>query len=207
MFFNRTPTSTGRSTSLSGSSVAGSEEALTLPRHTTALPSVSILSPPPEPAGELTCNPVDRAHRWTRTAYMCRVVGSLTSGECSCTGASGVSVWLQSEYVHRGSAFAKDFWRSGKEVFANGRSRCTYLPWRSPTVTKEVPMPARRPDRNPLALPQLLDMSELAARLSTTERHVRRLVDERRIPFVRVGRFIRFDPAQVAAWLDEQVGA
>jgi len=68
-------------------------------------------------------------------------------------------------------------------------------------------MPARRPDRNPLALPQLLDMSELAARLSTTERHVRRLVDERRIPFVRVGRFIRFDPAQVAAWLDEQVGA
>ena len=68
-------------------------------------------------------------------------------------------------------------------------------------------MPARRPDRSPLVLPQLLDMSELAARLSTTERHVRRLVNERRIPFVRVGRFIRFDPALVAAWLEEQVEA
>src|SRR3954467_13957425 len=65
-------------------------------------------------------------------------------------------------------------------------------------------MPARRPDRNSLVLPQLLDMSEVAARLSTTERHVRRLVSERRIPFVRVGRFIRFDPADVAAWLEER---
>ena len=65
-------------------------------------------------------------------------------------------------------------------------------------------MPARRPDRKPLVLPQLLDMPEVAARLSTTERHVRRLVSERRIPFVRVGRFIRFDPTQVAAWLEER---
>jgi len=68
-------------------------------------------------------------------------------------------------------------------------------------------MPARRTDRSPLALPQLLDMPELAARLSTTERHIRRLVNERRIPFVRVGRFIRFDPAQVAAWLEERAEA
>jgi excisionase family DNA binding protein len=65
-------------------------------------------------------------------------------------------------------------------------------------------MPARRPDRNPLALPQLLDMPALAAQLATTERHVRRLVSEHRIPFVRVGRFIRFDPSQVAAWLEER---
>lgn len=54
-----------------------------------------------------------------------------------------------------------------------------------------------------MELPQLLDMEEIAARLCTTQRHVRRLVAERRIPFVRVGRFVRFDAAQVAAWLEE----
>src|SRR4051794_34237580 len=95
-----------------------------------------------------------------------------------CTGASAMSVWLHSRYVHRRGAFAKDFWLSGKKVFANGRARCTYLRRRSRTVTEEVPMPARRPDRKPLALPQLLDMSALAAQLATTERHVRRLVSE-----------------------------
>jgi excisionase family DNA binding protein len=42
----------------------------------------------------------------------------------------------------------------------------------------------------------------LAERLQITERHVRRLVAERRIPFVKVGRFVRFDPVAVAAWLD-----
>ena len=51
------------------------------------------------------------------------------------------------------------------------------------------------------ALPQLLDMASLAQRLSTSERHIRRLVSERRIPFIRVGRFIRFEPAAIAAWL------
>ncbi len=50
-------------------------------------------------------------------------------------------------------------------------------------------------------LPVLLDSAELARRLRVTERHVRRLVAERRIPFVKVGRFVRFDEAQVAAWL------
>jgi excisionase family DNA binding protein len=45
-------------------------------------------------------------------------------------------------------------------------------------------------------------MDQLAEMLGVTRRHVRRLVDERRVPFLRVGRFIRFDPAEVAAWLD-----
>jgi excisionase family DNA binding protein len=51
-------------------------------------------------------------------------------------------------------------------------------------------------------LPALLDQSELAERLGITERHVRRLVAERRIPFVKVGRFVRFEPAAVNEWLD-----
>jgi excisionase family DNA binding protein len=47
----------------------------------------------------------------------------------------------------------------------------------------------------------LLDIAALADRLGITERHVRRLVAERRIPFLKVGRFVRFDPAAVGAWL------
>jgi excisionase family DNA binding protein len=51
------------------------------------------------------------------------------------------------------------------------------------------------------ALPVLLDQRQLSETLGITERHVRRLVAERRIPFVKVGRFVRFDPAAVASWL------
>ncbi len=56
-------------------------------------------------------------------------------------------------------------------------------------------------------LPQLLDRSTLARLLGTSERHVRRLVAERRIPFVRVGRFIRFEPGAIGRWLEEQATA
>jgi excisionase family DNA binding protein len=51
-------------------------------------------------------------------------------------------------------------------------------------------------------LPHLLSIDELAEHLGVTVRHVRRLIAERRIPFLRVGRLIRFDPAEVTAWLD-----
>jgi len=51
-------------------------------------------------------------------------------------------------------------------------------------------------------LPQLLTMDELAERLNVTRRHVRRLVAERRVPFLKVGKFVRFDTAEVSAWLD-----
>ena len=40
------------------------------------------------------------------------------------------------------------------------------------------------------ALPELMTMDQLAERLGVTHRHARRLVDERRVPFLRVGRFI-----------------
>jgi excisionase family DNA binding protein len=54
----------------------------------------------------------------------------------------------------------------------------------------------------PVVVPKLLTMDELAERLGVTPRHIRRLVAERRVPFLRVGRFIRFDPAKIATWLD-----
>jgi excisionase family DNA binding protein len=57
---------------------------------------------------------------------------------------------------------------------------------------------------DPRDLPHLLNAAELAERLAITERHVRRLVAERRIPYLKVGRFVRFDPVAVSRWLDDQ---
>ena len=50
----------------------------------------------------------------------------------------------------------------------------------------------------------LLDADGVAKALCVTPRHVRRLVAERRIPFFKVGRFVRFDPAELDVWLDQQ---
>jgi excisionase family DNA binding protein len=59
----------------------------------------------------------------------------------------------------------------------------------------------------PLARGTLLDVEGAAAYLGTTTRHVRRLVEERRIPFIKLGpgRFarLRFDTARLDAWLEE----
>ena len=53
-------------------------------------------------------------------------------------------------------------------------------------------------------LPQLLTIEQLAELLGTSVRHVRRLVAEKRVPYLKVGKFIRFDPEEIAAWLDQQ---
>ena len=59
--------------------------------------------------------------------------------------------------------------------------------------------PVARAQRAPL-----LDTDEVAVALRVTPRLVRRLVAERRIPFVKVGRFVRFDPGELDVWLDQQ---
>ena len=48
----------------------------------------------------------------------------------------------------------------------------------------------------------LLTYEELAEWLNDTVRHLRRLVDEDRIPYRKVGHFVRFDPQEIADWLD-----
>ncbi|WP_395152758.1 helix-turn-helix domain-containing protein [Ilumatobacter sp.] len=48
---------------------------------------------------------------------------------------------------------------------------------------------------------QLLDIAEVAERLSVTPRFIRRLVNERRIPYCKLGKFVRFDAAEVAEWV------
>jgi excisionase family DNA binding protein len=47
----------------------------------------------------------------------------------------------------------------------------------------------------------LLTIEEAAARLKMSVRYVRRLVTERRIVFYRLGRAVRFAPADLAAFI------
>jgi excisionase family DNA binding protein len=50
-------------------------------------------------------------------------------------------------------------------------------------------------------LDRLLTMEEAAERLGTSVRFVRRLVAERRIAYVKVGRHVRLDPTDVEAFI------
>jgi DNA binding domain, excisionase family len=50
---------------------------------------------------------------------------------------------------------------------------------------------------------RLIDLEEVARRLGVNQRHVRRLVAERRIPFVKWGHLLRFDPVTIDAWVDQ----
>jgi excisionase family DNA binding protein len=50
-------------------------------------------------------------------------------------------------------------------------------------------------------IPALLDSPQIAGLLGITERYVRRLVLERRIPFTKVGKFLRFDPRDIEQWV------
>ena len=50
----------------------------------------------------------------------------------------------------------------------------------------------------------LLTGDEAADRLGVSARWVRRAVQERRIPFVKVGRFVRFDAADLDDYLAQQ---
>ncbi|NOX31033.1 MAG: helix-turn-helix domain-containing protein [Actinobacteria bacterium] len=46
-----------------------------------------------------------------------------------------------------------------------------------------------------------MDIDDLAANLGVTERFVRRLVEENRIDYHKVGKFIRFHPNDVDGWI------
>jgi excisionase family DNA binding protein len=51
---------------------------------------------------------------------------------------------------------------------------------------------------------ELIDITALATWLGVEIVFVRRLVAERRIPFLKIGKFVRFDPPEVARWIDDQ---
>ena len=49
---------------------------------------------------------------------------------------------------------------------------------------------------------ELIDVPTLAVELGVTQRFVRRLVAEDRVPFLKIGKFVRFDPRQIDEWVD-----
>jgi excisionase family DNA binding protein len=52
------------------------------------------------------------------------------------------------------------------------------------------------------AVTRLIGVSDLAAILNVHERHIYRLVAERRIPYIKWGHLLRFDAHDVQRWLD-----
>ena len=48
-----------------------------------------------------------------------------------------------------------------------------------------------------------MDITGVAERLGVSQRHIRRLVFERRIPFIKWGHLLRFDPDEIDRWLDD----
>jgi len=56
-------------------------------------------------------------------------------------------------------------------------------------------------DGEAVAGPALLDYQQLAAWLNDSVRHLRRLVSEGRIPHIKIGHFVRFDPEEIVEWL------
>lgn len=49
--------------------------------------------------------------------------------------------------------------------------------------------------------PVLFDVPEAAAYLNTRESHIRELIYAQRIPYIKVGRFVRFSQADLDEWL------
>ena len=71
--------------------------------------------------------------------------------------------------------------------------------------TKPISSP-RTGDRAALRQPtrRLCNIADIAEYLGVGVTHVRRLVLERRIPFIKWGHLLRFDPEDIDAWLDQQ---
>jgi excisionase family DNA binding protein len=82
-----------------------------------------------------------------------------------------------------------------QSAFTSGIS----IPFNPPRLTTKNKEAVMADAHDPL--PRLLSIPELAEHLGVTERHIRRLISERRIPYVRWRRFIRFDPAEITVWL------
>lgn len=57
--------------------------------------------------------------------------------------------------------------------------------------------------RQPVSMDRLIAIQDVAEILGVNVRHVRRLVQERRIPFIKWGHLLRFDPVVIASWIDE----
>jgi len=52
--------------------------------------------------------------------------------------------------------------------------------------------------------PPLLDISQAAEQLNVTPRFIRRLIAQRRIDYLKIGKFIRFHPDDLNNWIEHQ---
>ena len=50
----------------------------------------------------------------------------------------------------------------------------------------------------------LLNFKETASFLNIKESHLRGLIFKRKIPFLKIGRLLRFDPKKLLNWLEKQ---
>lgn len=46
-------------------------------------------------------------------------------------------------------------------------------------------------------------LEDVADHLGVNERYVRRLIAERRVPYLKIGHLIRFDPTDIETWIEE----
>ena len=68
-------------------------------------------------------------------------------------------------------------------------------------TSQATPLTVRRTGRTRHELPRLVSIEDVAKHLGVSVRHVRRLVFERRIPYVKWGHLVRFDIDDVNDWL------
>lgn len=77
----------------------------------------------------------------------------------------------------------------------------------TPRVAQRSETGGSGPTRPSVRTRRLIDIDEVASLLGVTVRHVRRLVAERRIPYVKWGGLLRFDAAAVNAWVEDKTVA
>ncbi len=52
--------------------------------------------------------------------------------------------------------------------------------------------------------PALLDIEQAARRLGVDVRFMRRLVFEKRLPYIKVGKFVRFESDDIETWIADR---
>lgn len=73
-----------------------------------------------------------------------------------------------------------------------------------PTKLRAVPDVNPKPPANlPPGVPQFLNVEEVAAMLQLEPRTIYNMVSQRRIPFRRAGRQLRFNPKEIDEWTKE----
>jgi excisionase family DNA binding protein len=63
-------------------------------------------------------------------------------------------------------------------------------------MTQQHPNGSLSPQGRPMLKPE-----EVAERLNVSLRFIRRLCHERRVPYTKVGKFVRFDAEELEAWI------